>query len=65
MEQNEIYKFSLAIEKIHRSIASPGNLKTLKIIKKHNKKLKILNFPTGKKYLTGKYQKFGQLKMLG
>ena len=48
---------------ICRSITGNGFLKSLNILKKELKQLKIKNFSSGKKYLIGRYQQNGMLKM--
>ena len=58
--------FSLAekLFPLNRSLASPDNLKSLKILKKYNKDFKIKFFKSGENILTGRSQWFGLSKML-
>ena len=49
MKENEIYNLCKKIQPIYRSITGSGNIKTLKIFKKINPRLKILYFKSGKK----------------
>ena len=44
---------------LNRSLTGKGNIKTLKILKQINPDLKIYKFRSGKKFMTGKYLKFG------
>ena len=49
MKENEIYNLCKKIQPIYRSITGSGNIKTLKIFKNINPRLKILYFKSGKK----------------
>ena len=48
-EGKNIYKLIKKLFPLNRSLTGDGNRKTLKIIKKDLKKLKILEFKSGKK----------------
>ena len=54
-----IIKWCKDMYPFNRSLTGKGVDKTLGYLKSINKNLKILKFPTGKKFLIGKYPKFG------
>ena len=55
MEGDKIHKFAKKLWPINRSITGPGQKKTLNLIKKINKNLKIKKFKSGTKvFLIGK-----------
>ncbi len=57
MKENEIYNLCKKIHPIYRSITGKGNKKTLRIFKRINPKLKIIQFKSGKKVFDWKVPK--------
>ena len=51
---NKMYQFAKTIYPINRSVNAPGNLLTLKILKKKLKYLRIKSFKSGKKFMIGR-----------
>ena len=62
MKENEIYNLCKKIQPIYRSITGSGNIKTLKIFKNINPRLKILYFKSGKKVFDWKIPKVWTIK---
>tara|TARA_A100001011_G_scaffold390692_1_gene474669 strand:- start:7263 stop:7730 length:468 start_codon:yes stop_codon:yes gene_type:complete len=62
MIKNEIYNLCKKIQPIYRSITGPGNVQTLRILKKINKNLKILKFVSGKKVFDWTIPKVWKIK---
>ena len=60
--KNKIFKLCQKIQPIYRSILGKGNLKTLKILRSVNKKLKIINFKSGSKVYDWKIPKEWNIK---
>ena len=58
----KIFKLCKKIQPIYRSILGKGNLKTLKILKSINKKLKITSFKSGSKVYDWKIPKEWNIK---
>ena len=65
MKYSDIYNLCKKIHPIYRSITGKGNKKTLRIFKRINPKLKIIQFKSGKKFLIGRCLKFGLLETHG
>ena len=62
MKENEIFNLCKKIQPIYRSITGSGNTKTLKIFKRINPRLKIINFKSGKKVFDWKIPKVWSIK---
>jgi len=62
MAKNEIYNLCKKIRPIYRSITGKGNQRTLRIFKRINKNLKIINFSTGKKIFDWTVPKVWEIK---
>ena len=50
----DLYKFAASLYPITRSVSSPGNLETLKLIKKRINNLEIKSFNSGSKVYSWK-----------